>query len=327
MGVRPFVWLGIFALSVSGAERLRLTKPLQDTGMCDASCGVAISSNLFAVASDEDNILRLYRCDQAGAPVKQFDMNAFLGVRGKSLEADLEGAARLGDRVFWIGSHGRNRRGKERFNRHRLFATDIRERDGDFTLTAVGKPYQRLLDDLLADARFDQFHFREAASRAPKAPDALNIEGLSVTPENHLLMGFRNPLHDGNAVLIPLLNPNEVIEGKAARLGSAVQLDLGGRGIRDIAWHGGTYLIIAGSWQGGGHFRLFRWDGAGTSPQRLHVDHLQDYNPEAVVIYPQYGLQRFQILSDDGTVLVDGCPCKALPDPTRRSFRAFWVEL
>jgi hypothetical protein len=138
------------------------------------------------------------------------------------------------------------------------------------------------------------------------------------------LIGFRNPIPGGKALLIPLVNPNEVVEGSPARFDPAVQLDLGGRGIRDIAWHGGTYIIIAGSWQGGGDFQLYRWAGSGTSPQRLHVDHLQDYHPEAIVIYPLHGLQQFQILSDDGSVLIDGCPCGALPE-LGRSFRSFWV--
>ncbi|HEY5481214.1 MAG TPA: DUF3616 domain-containing protein, partial [Verrucomicrobiae bacterium] len=189
-----------------------MVRPAHYSGMCDASGAVAVSSNLFVVANDEDNVLRLYRSDQPGQPVKQFDFNAFLEVQGKSLEADLEGAARIGDRAFWIGSHGRNKDGKERLNRHRLFATDISVNAGEVALTAVGTPYRLLLDDLLRDARFDQFHFAEAAHRAPKDPDALNIEGLSAMAEGQLLIGFRNPVPAGKALLIPLLNPNEVIQ-------------------------------------------------------------------------------------------------------------------
>lgn len=305
--------------------RLRLLQPSRYCGMCDASGAVPISSNLFVAACDEDNILRLYRSDRPGPPVKQFDLNAFLQVSGQSLEADLEGAARMGDRAFWIGSHGCNRNAKERFNRHRLFATDIKELNGEVALIPVGKPYQHLLDDLLADSRFDQFHLAEASRLAPKEPGALNVEGLSATPEGRLLIGFRNPVPAGKALLIPLLNPNQVIAGQRARFGAAMQLDLGGRGIRDIAWHRGTYIIIAGSWHEGGTFQLYRWAGPGTAPQAAQVSHLQHYHPEALVLYPQLGLQRFQILSDDGTISIDGCPCKTLTDPNLRTFRSFWV--
>ena len=312
-------------LSLSAAEDLRVLRPLQYSGMCDASGAVAVSSNLFVVANDEDNVLRLYGSDQPGQPVKQFDLNAFLEVQGKSLEADLEGAARIGDRAFWIGSHGRNKDGKERPNRHRLFATDIRVKAGDVTLAPVGKPYKRLLNDLLGDTRFDQFHLAEAARHAPKEPGALNIEGLSATAEGQLLIGFRSPVPAGKALLIPLLNPNQVIEGKPARFGSAVQLDLGGLGIRDIAWHRGTYFIIAGACDGARDFQLYRWAGSDAKPERLLVDHLSRYHPETLFFYPQSALREFQVLSDDGTFLINGCPCKDLKDSSRRTFRSFWV--
>lgn len=324
--MRALLYVGLsVALSAAAAENLRLGPPLQHTGMCDASGAVPVGSNLFLVANDEDNILRLYRRDQPGGPVKQFDFEAFLDVRGKSRETDLEGAAPIGDRVFWIGSHGRNKNGKERLNRCRFFATDIGLKDGEVMLTPAGKPCQRLLDDLISDARFDPFHFAQAAGRAPKEPDALNIEGLAATPDGRLLIGFRNPLPAGHALLIPLLNPNEVIEGKPARFDPAIQLDLGGLGIRDIACHSGTYLLIAGSFHGGGPFRLYRWLGPGAVPELLNVNFPEDAHPEALIIYPQEGVPRFQILSDDGTHLIDGCPCKELPDPNRRSFRSFWV--
>ena len=42
----------------------RLLRPAQYSGMADASGAVPVSSNLFVVASDEDNILRLYRSDE-----------------------------------------------------------------------------------------------------------------------------------------------------------------------------------------------------------------------------------------------------------------------
>ncbi len=305
--------------------RLSLVRPMVYSGMCDASGAVAVSSNLFVVASDEDNILRLYRSDQAGGPIQEFNCNAFLELRGKSLEADLEAAARIGDRAFWIGSHGRNRNGKERANRCRFFATDIKVTDGEVSLTPVGKPYKRLLDDLINDARFEPFHFARAARYAPKEPGALNIEGLAATPEGHLLIGFRNPIPQGQALLIPLLNPDEVIAGRSPRFDRAIQLDLGGLGIRDMACYAGTYLIMAGAYHGGGPFQLFRWAGPGAKPEPLAVAGLREYTPEAIIIYPQKGLREVQSLSDDGTRLIDGCPCKDLKDPHRQTFRGFWV--
>jgi len=319
--------LAVLPLCALCAEELRLERPMRYSGMCDASGAVAISSNLFVVASDEDNVLRLYRADQASMPLREYDCNAFLELehKGKSLEADLEAAARIGDRAFWMGSHGRNRAGKLRRNRCRFFATDIKLADGQVTLTPVGKPCKTLLDDLETDPRYGPFHLEEASLHAPKEKDALNIEGLSATPEGHLLVGFRNPVPQQKALLAPLLNPDEVIAGHPARFDAPILLDLGGLGIRDMALYQGTYLIIAGSWHGGGPFRLYHWKGPGTPLEPLAVKHLQDYQPEAIIIYPQTGLREVQILSDDGTRLIDGVPGKLVPDRRLQGFRSFWV--
>jgi hypothetical protein len=318
----------LFSISLSlcalAGPNSALLRPTLYTGEGDASGAVAVTSNLFLVADDEDNTLRLYRNDMGGPPIKEFDCNAFLEVRGKSLEADLEAGARIGDRAFWIGSHGRNKNGKERPNRCRLFATDITVAGGEVSVTPVGKPYKRLLDDLISDSRFERFQFAAAARLTPKEADSLNIEGLSSTPEGHLLIGFRNPIPEGRALLIPLLNPNEVIEGKSALFGSAIQLDLGGLGIRDIAFYEGTYIISAGPFHGGGPFRFYRWSGTGTQPEQIGVEDLDDYHPEAIVIYPDKGLREMQILSDDGKREVNGVSNRDLP-MRQRTFRSFWI--
>ena len=304
---------------------MHIANPKVYSGMADASGAIAISSNLFIVASDEDSILRLYRNDRAGAPVKVFDFGTFLDLRGKSLETDLEAGTRMGNRAFWISSHGTNKDAKGRPNRRRFFATDIEVNGGQVMLSPVGQPCESLLDDLIADARFAQFHLAEAARRAPKTPGALAIEGLSATPEGHLLIGFRNPIPDEKALIIPLLNPDEVIVGKRARFGEAIQLDLEGLGVRDLAYHEGTYIIIAGSFHGGGKFQLYRWGGVGTKPKFIKAKHLGDYTPEAIIIYPEKGLGEIQILSDDGARIVDGVPRKELHSPGRLTFRSFWV--
>ena len=241
------------------------------------------------------------------------------------MEADLEAGARIGDRAFWIGSHGCNKSGKHRNNRHRFFATDIRLAGGQVTIKAVGRPCKTLLDELALDSRFDEFHFAKAALSAPKDAGALNIEGLSATPEGHLLIGFRNPVPEGKALLIPLVNPNEVVQGAPARFDPPILLKLGGLGIRDIALYGKTYVIIAGSWHGGGPFQLYLWDGPGTKPEPLTVKHLNDYQPEALIVYPEKGLREFQILSDDGNRVIDGVVARTISDPRRQCFRSFWV--
>lgn len=121
----------IFCAAVIGVRGAGLSEPLVFAGMCDASAAVALAGDLFAVANDEDNILRFYRLGQPGRPVHTYDLKSILFSKPKAPEADLEGAARLGERVFWITSHGRSAQGKLAPNRHRLFALELTQRGRD----------------------------------------------------------------------------------------------------------------------------------------------------------------------------------------------------
>jgi hypothetical protein len=294
--------------------------------MCDASAGVPVSSNLFLVANDEDNWLRLYRTDGfAASPVQRFDLNPYLEVSAKSPETDIEAAALVGNRAYWIGSHGRNRMAKERDNRHRFFATDLTTNSsGTLSVQPVGRCCKNLLDQLIADPRYARFELDLAALRAPKDDEALNIEGLCATPEEHLLIGFRNPIPKGKALVAPLLNPEAVLQGQPARFDAPILLNLRDLGIRDLLCVKDTCWIIAGPPDGGKNFRLYAWKfGAAEDPKRIRIDDFDDYHPEAILHFPQAGPEQFLILSDDGTCLVNGIPCKELSNPAARSFRAF----
>ena len=83
-----------------GQNLLSLATTYTDT--CDASAAVALDADRFVVASDEDNVLRIYSLSRPGPPVSAISLSAFLQRTKKSPEADLEGAARVGNRVFWI---------------------------------------------------------------------------------------------------------------------------------------------------------------------------------------------------------------------------------
>lgn len=319
--------MALAGFSAGSAERMELGRPGEYSGMCDASAAAPVGTNLFIAASDEDNILRVYRRDSFGAPVQSQDLNAFLEIRGKSPEADLEAAAGIGERVFWIGSHGRNRNAKERLNRCRFFATDVRlDAAGSVSILPVGKPYKNLLTDFLSDPRLSGFDLDRADDKAPKDAEGLNIEGLAAAADGGLLIGFRNPIPHGKALVVPLLNPDHVVNGERAKLGAPVLLDLDGLGIRDMVFYEGKYIIIAGSYHGGGKFKLFRWNGAQDPPVPIKVNHLNQYNPEGIIVYPDKGLREFQLVSDDGERIIDGVIGKQIKDPAKQKFRSFWVQ-
>ncbi len=319
-------WLLLFAALVqadsTGPNALTVCR-----GMCDASAVVSLAGDRFAVADDEDNILRVFSRRGGGLPLQTLDLSPFLRVDPKSPEVDIEGATPLGDRVYWISSHARNRNSKVRTNRCRLFATTFLYVNGAFVIRPVGRPYFNLLSDLLNDHRLKPFNLAAAARRAPKANNALNIEGLCATPEGHLLIGFRNPIPAGKALLVQLLNPAEVIEGRPARLGDPLLLDLGGLGVRSLTRAGDRYLIIAGSYDGEGPSLLYEWRGGAGVPRQLPHAGLSGLNPEAIEYLTEDSLERLLIVSDDGALKVGGKECKKLKDPNLKCFRAATIDL
>ena len=254
--MKPIVLSCAASLALTGLPHAAsLSAPTIYRGMCDASAAVSLNADLFAVANDEDNTLRVYHRKPGGLPAFSFDLTAFLRIGKKSPEADIEGSAMIGDRVYWITSHGRNAKGKDSPNRERFFATTFTVTNGVVQMVPVGKPCATLLDELVREPKLARFNLVAASQRAPKEPGALNIEGLTSTPGNTLLIGFRNPIPQGKALLVPLLNANEVILGRPARFGDAIQLDLGGYGIRSIGHDRDKYLIIAGPHDNDGESR------------------------------------------------------------------------
>lgn len=290
-------------------------------GICDASAAIALDENLFAVADDEHNVLKIYRRGQA----KEVSSVSVIDSLGND-ESDLEGAAKIGNRIFWIASHGRNAKGKLREQRHRFFATDIVGQGDSVTLKVVGTPYTRLLDDLLADTDLKPFKLDVASSLAAEAKDGLNIEGLAATPDGQLLIGFRNPIIKGKALIVPLENPQEMIEGKKARLGTPIALDLQKRGIRSIERVKGSYLIVAGPPAKKGTFALFKWSGKPSdAPEPVRSVGFDGLSPEALFEIPDK--ETIQVLSDDGERKFGDRECKEIEDADFRLFRSLSIQI
>lgn len=306
---------------------------LEHTGMCDASAAVAIGSGRFVVANDEDNVLRLYEASQSGAVIAFQDIGRFLDL-SEGGEADIEGAARLegATTVYWITSHGRNKNNKFKPNRLRFVALDIQTVGKELKIARVGSPAKNLLDILRNDQRYQPFTLGKEV--APEEKGGTNIEGLASWRSDQLLIGFRNPiLPDGKALLAPLANPAEVIQGTPAKFGDPVRLDLGGRGVRSIEYlpREGAYLIVAGPFdddkEGKTGFRLFRWCGdPGHAPEPIAGTDLSSLRPEALVALPNH---EILLLSDDGDAPAgSGKNCKDLKDhPEQQKFRSLRLAL
>lgn len=300
-------------------------------GICDASAAATLDAQHFVVASDEKNFLWIYDRAQE-ASVGSVPVWEHLGI-GEKDETDIEGAATIGNRIYWISSHGQDKHGDAAPSRHQFFASEFDARTGQMpTLKLVGKAYKNLLKDLIAEQKkFGKYDFAGAAKLPPKAKGALNIEGLAATADGKLLIGFRNPLPKGKALIIPLNNPKELIEGGAnaiANFGEAIELDLGGRGIRSIERVGAAYYIVAGPIDDDAPgakalgFLLYKWTGAANvrPVPSLPLPKLDDFHPESLIVP---AANKLQLLSDDGKR--GGTACKDRKK-AERSFRSVTIS-
>lgn len=289
-------------------------------GSCDASAAVALDAQHFVMGNDENDVLATYRRGEP-ASVGRLDLVRYLGTRARE-ESDIEAAAAIGSRIYWITSHGRNSRAQPQPSRHRLFATDIVAGTPP-QLAPAGTPYRDLLRDLVEASGLAAWNLGTAATRAAEADGGLNIEGLAATPDGRLLVGFRNPLREGRALVVPIDNPADVVAGQRARLGAPIELDLGNRGIRSLELVGSGYDIVAGPIADTGTFALYRWSGrAGDAPVAIDVE-LGTLRPEALFAVP--GTASITLLSDDGGVVVDRRECKRVAR-SKQAFRSLTIE-
>ncbi|MBK8001875.1 MAG: hypothetical protein IPK15_25030 [Verrucomicrobia bacterium] len=87
-------------------------------------------ANWMIIGDDENQVLRYYSRTRSGGPVAVKDMNPFLHITdyypdGTPREVDIEGSTRVGNRIYWVGSHSHAFNATVRTNRAPVFATDI----------------------------------------------------------------------------------------------------------------------------------------------------------------------------------------------------------
>lgn len=312
-------------------------------GTSDLSTAFDVGDGYVLAAGDEDNVLRLYRGDRSGAPVKSWD---FSSQAGASEEIDIEGAARSGDTITWTGSLGNSKKGKLKPNRAKLFTTRI-SGSGAATELSFGGVYDGLRDDLIAwdRANGDRFGFARGAAEPniPKQVDGFNVEGLEFAPgsTSTAYVAFRAPVVPataaGKALLVPVTNIDRLTTGGGVRatFGPPILFDLGGLSIREIRKNADDeYLIVAGSWAAGGSFALYSWDGVPSHPPartltELPANDTSGEDPgswESIVSVPHPLVDGapLQLIMDNGSsdLYGDGAEAKAAAFPAWRTSRA-----
>ena len=330
-------------------------------GAADASTAIDAGAGFSFVANDEDQTIRLYDTATSGMPVASFDFTAALNLTdtsgGVPREVDIEASARVGNRIYWMASHGNSSSGSNRPNRQRLFATDVTGSGASATLTFVGF-YSGLRADLIAwdDSNghgLGAGHYGLAASAAvgtaPEAADGastptgqgrgFNIEGLEFAPDGTTAyVAFRAPNVPlparPNALVVPVTNLAALVTtGGPATFGSPIEWDLNLGGVRELRKNAiNQYVIISGRAAGGDPTTqaLWTWDGNPASAPVRRVTDLTtadgggagqgSYEAIASVLDPLSSTSPLRLFADSGDTVWygDGVIAKSLPTPEHR---------
>lgn len=318
-------------------------------GACDASAAVLTDPTLFdeyLVWNDEKESTGRFRLDGTPLPVERFpaaharNLQRQLRFQGASGEVDLEGAARLGDRLYIIGSHGRNSSGERRARREQLASVAVIQIGDAVSVTVEEgtRPYRDLVRHLAAIDVLRTHVGLERNADPDLAPEksGISIEGLAAGLDDaSLLLAFRNPLGtDGKAVVLRLRNPGGLVTtGSDPVIDPPMLLQLGGRAVRSIerapSSMSAAYLVVGGPVGDGTDFALFTWSGvSGDDPVGVRgfveaTRGIADFRPEGLVIDPSG--RRILLLSDDGGRSMSGRECKDLPEEEQR-FRMLVLE-
>jgi predicted extracellular nuclease len=319
-----------YAASAAGSTTSRFL-----TGASNASTAIAIDSQYMLVGDDENQALRLYDRTNSGLAINSFDYTSSLGLTDTSggipREVDIEASAQLGNRIYWLGSQSNtDPAGNNRPNRDRVFATDKSGSGNNTALSYAGR-YDFLREDIIAwdvsnghgkGANFYGLAASAATGVSSKANNGYNIEGLEFAPDNTTAyVAFRAPQEPTGirtkALIVPVTNFTSLLNTSgggslgSATFGAPIELDLGGRGIREIRKNANNqYVIIAGAAGTEGvtpnDFQLYTWTGVATDAPVFRTANLSALNVggsfESIVEVPTNltSTSQLQLLVDNG---------------------------
>ncbi|HVD99500.1 MAG TPA: lamin tail domain-containing protein [Cytophagaceae bacterium] len=312
------------------------------TGMSDASDGIMLDNGYFISGDDELDVLNVYSIDNSGLPAVSYDYTNFLGLDLSKPEVDLEAAASspvTSGKIFWTGSMSNSKSPfLDRPNRNRIFATTVTGTGTATSFTMAGY-YDNMRAKILAwgDSHGYDFTSSAAAGVDSKSPSGFAIESMVFGPDNTTLyIGLRAPLVPtatrDKAVIVPVTNFESWFGSGSPSVdptfGNPIELDLGGRGFRDlIRLSNGTYLIIAGNPAGSPLTgAIYKWTGnASDAPVRVTSSGDNTLNMEGVLPVVESGklsMSKLQVISDDGDddLYNDGNEAKD-ETPNQRKFR------
>ncbi|TEW54724.1 DUF3616 domain-containing protein [Psychromonas sp. RZ22] len=335
-----------------------------ERGSSDASGAIAIDSDYMVVGDDEENVLRVYP-RIGGDQVLEFNFNQYLlsekdaeDGEVEASELDVEALTRYdNNKILIVGSHGNKRNGDDVMDeRGHILAVEFTGTGANITFELIGK-YSNLEEDLRVwdtEGRHGKGkdYFGLVASSAdgvtPESVMGMSIEGAAVSHDSsQLLLGFRAPQMDqterNQALIVTINNYQELISGNASEaiLGLPIELNLAGRGIRDMSPWGEGYLIVAGPASASiaevaENFALFKWSGDAQDEPVLINNELETLRAASrgsieSIVQPNSSeteMQSVQLLLDNGDTIWEGqnSESKGL-DAEDQKFQGAYVQL
>lgn len=273
----------------TGPSSLTLARgPLRLPGTCEASGAgwMAEPAGPVLWVVDDDQKDRILRYTADGAALPPLALHE-AGGAPVAIE-DLEALVPDGDHAWIMGSHSRSKSGKlEGRNRLAKVASD----GTVLTMTSAMRPDLALPEALRAAAAgaCPDCAFLPEAETGEAKRGGLDLEGLALNGAGGLLLGLRGPRVDGGRALVVNLRG---ADGPSPIIGAGQALDLGLRGVRDLAWDAehGLYLVLAGpSGSDGPPPALYTWIPGGAPVLLGELPDLPGEAPEALALGPSPG--------------------------------------
>ncbi len=318
------------------------------TGMADASAAIALDTNYMLIGDDEINSLFVFDRKKSGLPVATYDYQNLLGLTDGSTndykEIDLEAGVKsptINNRIYWISSLGTaGSSSVVKPNINRLFATDVAGTGSATSIATVGY-YNNIRNSIITWGNNMGYNFTASAAsgKDSKSIDGFNVEGMCFAPDNTTLyIGLRAPLvpisNRNKAVIVPITNFETWFNNGTATttptFANAIELNLGGRGVRDIIrLSNGVYIIAAGNYDNLPlNGALYKWTGvAADAPVLISQLPINTLNTETLVEIVENGqlaTNKLEVISDNGSTEFynDGTEAKDLSRNNYKKFRS-----
>ena len=275
----------IHAADVVGGKRIRQLEISGEIVGGDDISGIALRDDLLVLVSDEGRSIQVLKREAGGGYRASESHVRSLSDGPGDTEIDLEGVAWGQRYVYAIGSHSRKRKSvsadkrSAKNNRDRLFQiVDEPSRDQffRFVIGDDGTIDQSSIKSLSLRGVLANHPILELFQAIPGKENGIDIEGVAVGDGDKVYIGFRGPVLRGGYALVLVATIDEsksgalsveVKEKKGLRL-----LNLGGRGVRDIARLPSPgdelyFLVLAGPvGDGPASYIVYQWDGRDTVP-------------------------------------------------------------